>query len=138
MLTHEELKGAVHNTKRVDYGWLFGNRYPLLRKARFLKKGAEEDVFNKFCKANKNWIDDYGLFMALKVSYGYLPWTMWQDEDKDVTMARKSRKTHEKESGFWKWLQFEFFTQWQALKKYANDKGIVIIGDMPIYKSIKK
>lgn len=83
-------------------GWCFGNRYPILRKAyaRFLKKGVEEDAFNKFCKANKNWIVDYGLFMALKVSYGYLPWTMWQDEDKDVTRARKSRKTHEKESGF--------------------------------------
>ena len=135
LLTSKDLKDNTHNTKYVDYGWLFENRYPTLRKAyaRFVKKGDEVNHFDKFVKSNKKWIEDYALFMALKVHYGYCPWTMWADEHKDVERARKQQKSFANECGFWKWVQFEFFTQWQALKQYANKKGIVIIGDMPIY-----
>ena len=135
LLTQKDLAESKHNTKRVDYGWLFFNRYPTLRKAyaRFVKKGDEAVEYNRFARANKSWIEDYALFMALKVNNGYTPWTMWQDEHKDVNKARKLAKSMAEECGFWKWVQFEFFTQWNALKRYAKQKGIVIVGDMPIY-----
>ena len=136
LLTLKELKENIHNTKRVDYGWLFCNRYNVLRKAyaRFLKKGGEEDVaYTKFVRKNKSWIEDYSLFMALKVHYNYCSWNNWADEHKDVNRARKQKAAFADECGFWKWIQFEFDSEWQALRKYCHKKGIVIIGDMPIY-----
>lgn len=136
LLTHNELNESKHNTKRVDYGWLFCNRYNTLRKAyaRFLnKKGEESADYIKFARASKSWLEDYALFMALKVKYNYCAWNSWADEHKDVVRARKQKDQFADECGFWKWVQFEFDSQWQALKKYANKKGIVIIGDMPIY-----
>ena len=135
-LSTRDLKEHCHNTDRVDYGWLFSTRYTVLRKAydRFLRKnGIMAQEYQTFEKSNKGWLQDYALFMALKVHYDYCPWTMWKDEHKDVERARKQSKPFDKECGFWKWLQFEFFSQWQALKKYAKSKGVVIIGDMPIY-----
>ena len=112
LLTQKDLAESKHNTKRVDYGWLFCNRYPTLRKAyaRFVKKGDEVAEYNRFARANKSWIEDYALFMALKVANGYMPWTMWQEEHKDVTKARKLARSMAEECGFWKWVQFEFFT----------------------------
>jgi 4-alpha-glucanotransferase len=124
-LSTRDLKEHCHKTDRVDYGWLFSTRYTVLRKAydRFLRKnGIMAQEYLTFEKSNKGWLQDYALFMALKVHYDYCPWTMWKDEHKDVERARKQSKPFEKECGFWKWLQFEFFSQWQALKKYAKSK----------------
>ena len=136
LLTKKELNENKHDTKRVDYGWLFGARYATLRKAysRFVKKGGEDSPeYKKFARANKKWLDDYALFMALKVHYNYIAWNNWADEHKDVHKARKHRDEFCLESGFWKWVQFEFDAEWQALRKFCHKKGITIIGDMPIY-----
>lgn len=135
LLTTAELKESTHNTKGVDYGWLFENRYATLRKAyqRFTEKGVDSAEYKKFARANKSWLEDYALFMAIKVSHDHKPWTMWEEKYQDVNTARRCFKEFEAECGFWMWVQFEFFTEWQALKTYANNKGVVIMGDMPIY-----
>ena len=136
LVSKEDLKGNVHNTKKVDYGWLFNNRYPLLRKAYESFKALsldKSDEYRSFVKKNSSWLEDYSLFMALKVHYGYREWTAWNDEHKDVRLARLEQRKFESECGFWKWVQFEFDAQWKALVDYAHSKGIVIIGDMPIY-----
>ena len=136
LLTAKELKENRHDTKRVDYGWLFCHRYDVLRKAyaRFLKKGgADGNSYTVFVRRNKRWLEDYALFMALKVHYGYCAWTCWADEHKDVNKARKHAQGFANECGFWRWVQFEFDAQWQTLRRYCKKKGVVIIGDMPIY-----
>ncbi|MBQ9070219.1 MAG: 4-alpha-glucanotransferase [Clostridia bacterium] len=136
LLTKDDLKESKRNTKRVDYGDLFVNRYPVLRKAyaEFLKKnGKGRPDFKSFIKKNVSWLPDYSLFMALKVHYNYSSWTSWSDEHKNVNKARLCKNEFSKEIGFWSWVQYEFYVEWQALLKYAHSKGIVIIGDMPIY-----
>lgn len=131
LLTEKELEESRHDTDRVDYGWLFESRYPLLRKAfsRFCPNGE----FRTFCEAQSAWLSDYALFMALKVHYGYRPWTTWKAEHKDIEKARMLAGQFREEMGFWRWVQYEFRNQWEKLHTYAHKKGIFIIGDMPIY-----
>lgn len=131
LLTDQELEENKHDTARVDYGWLFETRYPLLRKAfsRF-RKNAD---FLAFCEKEGQWLSDYALFMALKVHYGHRPWPAWEKEHKDIAIARAHAREFAEEMDFWCWTQYEFRTQWQKLHNYARKKGISIIGDMPIY-----
>ena len=136
LITKEELKENKHDTKRVDYGWLFNTRYNVLRLAhtRFVESGEHKSsAYKTYLRRNSSWLADYSLFMALKVHYGFCTWTGWADEHKDVTKARERRPEFEEECSFWEWIQFEFDTQWQALLLYAHSKSIVVIGDLPIY-----
>ena len=136
LLTKEELSENKNTSKRIDYGWLFNTRYIALRKAhaRFLGKGEDKSpAYKSYLRANRHWLPDYSLFMALKVHYNYCAWTLWSDEHKDVRLARERRGDFTCECSFWEWVQFEFDAQWQALRTYAHSKGILIIGDMPIY-----
>ena len=131
LLTKEELKSAEHNTERVDYGFLFETRYCVLRKAysRFKKDRA----FAAFCKKNADWIDDYALFMAIKEELGYSAWYTWADELRNYKKAKTHMSEYEEKAGFYRWLQYEFFAEWQELLSYAHSKKIFVIGDMPIY-----
>ena len=131
LLTKIDLKNARDTSVWVNYGKLFDNRFALLRKA--YSRFQPDEQFKSFCKKNKSWLDDYALFMALKVKYNHSHWTSWSDVDKDVAQARKTASQHKAEMDFWKWIQFAFRQQWDNLKDYAHQKGIVIIGDMPIY-----
>lgn len=123
------------NPKYVDYGIMYESRYALLRKAyaRFIKK--EPLDFEKFCENEKQWLDDYALFMALKDANGGQAWSNW---DKSLRLREKKamEEATEKYSEairFYKMLQYLFYQQWNALKAYANEAGIEIIGDVPIY-----
>lgn len=131
LLTEQELESARHDTARVDYGWLFETRYPLLRKA--YSRFQEWEQLHTFREKQGQWLEDYALFMALKVHYGYRPWTQWAQEHKDIVAARTHAGEFQKEMDFWCWVQYAFYTQWEKLHDYARKNGIVIIGDMPIY-----
>ena len=131
LLTERELEENRHDTDRVDYGWLFESRYPLLRKA--FSRFGQDEAFYTFCETQGQWLFDYALFMALKVHYGYRPWTTWAKKHKDITIARTHAEQFRQEMDFWCWVEYEFRTQWKSLHDYAQSKGISIIGDMPIY-----
>lgn len=131
LLTKEELKSYEHEQGRIDYGWLFNTRYELLRKAH--SRFAPDDEYDEFCKKAATWLDDYALFMSLKVHYNYSQWTLWSDEHKNIVNARAYRGEFESEMNFWKWLQFEFMREWRSVVDYAHSKDITIIGDVPIY-----
>lgn len=122
---------------KVDYGLLYKTRYPVLRKAcqRLLAQGRED--FFHFCEAEKNWLEDYALFMALKDRHGGASWFEWEPELRlrKGPALEKAKKELAEETDFWKAVQYLFFRQWKALKEYANAKGIGIIGDLPIYVS---
>ena len=136
LLTKSELKENKHDTKRVDYGWLFNTRYNVLRLAhsRFIESGENKSpAYKSYLRKNAAWLPDYSLFMALKVRYNFCSWTQWNDEHKDVVKARELSMEFKDECSFWEWIQFEFDVQWQALLLYAHSKGILVIGDMPIY-----
>ena len=131
LLTEEETAGVKNDSVRVDYGWLFNTRYDLLRKA--YARFTPDRSFAAFCRKNAAWLDDYALFMALKVHYGYRPWTTWEPCHRNVHEARAQMDAFAGECGFWKWIQYTFMKQWRAVCDYAHEKGILIIGDMPIY-----
>ncbi len=131
LLTSDELKEAEHDSDEVDYGWLFVNRYDILRKA--YARFVATDDYNKFLNDNSRWLDDYALFMALKVKFGYAPWFSWESEYKYYDKAKKHIRDFEEECGFWKFVQFKFFKQWGKVREYAEKNAVRIIGDMPIY-----
>ena len=123
------------NPKYVDYGIMYESRYALLRKvyARFTKKEPQD--FEKFCENEKQWLDDYALFMALKDANDGQAWSKW---DKDLRLRKKeamesAKEQYAEEIRFYKMLQYLFYKQWNELKAYANEEGIEIIGDVPIY-----
>lgn len=128
------------NQTKVDYEFLYNTRYILFEKAynNFLKGISSEDISSEYLSFKDNnsfWLDDYALFMALKYKHNGLPWNMWQEEYKkhNLNALKDFQENNEKEVDFWKFLQYEFYTQWQNLKKYASDNNIKIIGDVPIY-----
>ena len=131
LLTKGDLAELKIGEGRIDYGRLFYTRYPVLRRA-YARFAASEDYFT-FCRKNASWLEDYALFMALKVHNEYRPWTEWRDDQRDVKVARENARDYEAEMDFWRWVQYEFMKEWQAVRHYAHQKGISIIGDMPIY-----
>lgn len=124
--------------ERVNYGALYEKRYPLLRIAaqRFLEKSPES--YGHFCAANAYWLENHALFMALKNHHAGAPWHSWKyplKERQSEALADFSRE-HAQAVAVEKAVQYLFFEQWGRLKDYANEKGISIIGDMPIYVSL--
>lgn len=123
---------------KVNYGVLYQKRYPILRKAaeKFLEAPTEE--YYRFCEENEYWLSDFALFMALKEVHGGKPWSEWNAgyRNRDQEALDQAKIKYEKEILYWKVYQFFFFKQWWALKKYANERGIEIIGDLPIYVSL--
>ena len=131
LLKKAELAEQKAPVGRVDYGRLFNTRYPVLRLAH--SRFCPDEDYRKFVADNAGWLENYALFMALKVHYGFSQWTNWAEEHKDYRKAVLLKDEFTAEMDFWRWCQFVFFTQWKALAAYAHEKGILIIGDMPIY-----
>lgn len=131
LLTRKELAEHQRKAPRVDYGWLFENRYRLLRLA--YSRFAPDRAYRAFVKKNETWLESYALFMALKERYGYRPWTLWAQEHRSYAQAISQKAEFEPQLGFWRWCQYEFAVQWDSLRRYAHQKGISIIGDLPIY-----
>ncbi len=120
----------------VDYAHIYENRFTVLRKAytSFMKKGNVA-AFREFCENEKSWLDEYALFMTLKDAHNGKSWREWTKPfyEREASALEKFAKEYEEEIGFWKYLQYEFDRQWNNLKNYANERGIKIIGDLPIY-----
>ena len=124
------------NTAKIDYEKLYTNRYPLLQKA--FERFKRDDSYETFIKENDYWLNDYALFMAIKSSCGGDAWYTWSKEliSKDLDAICKAHHDYIDDVNFHKFLQFEFYKQWNSLKQYANENNIKIIGDIPIYVAL--
>ena len=131
LLTKEELEEQKDSSDKIDYGRLFCVRYKALRSAHI--RFAPDKDYRAFVKKNASWLEDYALFMALKVHYNYSKWTDWAEEHRNYRLAMKHSAGFESEMSFWRWVQYEFASQWKGIVLHAHEKGIMIIGDMPIY-----
>ena len=135
LLKREELERISWEPtpNRVDFGLQYTRRYPILRTAheRFVP-GEEYEVF---CQENAFWLNNYALFMAIKDNLGGAPWLTWPEGLKTCRpeALEEQRQKLGKNLDFYRFLQYQFFRQWKALRRYANGKGIRIIGDIPIY-----
>ena len=133
------------NAEQINYGELIEFKTGLLKLAysRFhdesLSDGIHDDPemkqsYDNFCETS-GWLEDYALFMAGKDYHQGMPWYMWEDNLKKPTKKQKETwaKKLDTEMGYYKFIQFLFYYEWTTLKKYANDKGISIVGDIPIF-----
>ncbi len=121
------------NDNKTDYGLLYNNRLNVLRKA-YSRFGGNPD-FDRFCADNSNWLPDFALFMALKAKTGGKPWYQWENglKYRNPEALWNARNELAEEIRFYSFVQFKFYQQWYWLRTYANNNGIKIIGDVPIY-----
>ena len=119
---------------RIDYGALYHYRLPLLEKAYQRGKELRKAEFAAFRAANP-WVEDYALFMALKRKFNMLPWNQWPEEiaARDRRALTRCRKELKEEISCFAFTQYLFSEQWDRFFAYAREKGIRIIGDIPIY-----
>lgn len=122
---------------RVDYESAVRYKEKLLVRAydRFKRSAKTDYEYEKFLSQNSHWLDDFALFMALKANFQGRMWSEWPGElrDRQPEAIRSARKNFDEKIKMAKFLQFAFFTQWTALRQYCNERGIQIIGDIPIY-----
>ncbi len=120
--------------RRVNYGLQFFNKIELLRKA-FLRFDKTTDEFTTFC--GKGEYNDFSVFMALKRKFNYKLWSEWDEPYRtyDEKTVEKFIEENRSEYEFWQFTQFVFLKQWNALKDYAHEKGIKIMGEIPLYLS---
>lgn len=124
---------------QVDFDQVRDFKMPLLQKSAtvFTTEATPEqqEKFQEFCSQQAYWLDDYSFFMALKDAHQGAGWHTWEPEisRRHPQALAEWKERLSQEIFFHQYLQFQFFQQWSALKTYANDHGIQIFGDLPIY-----
>lgn len=119
----------------VDYATVVAAKTALLKKAFLYARPKVESELLRFREENF-WAADYALFSAVKEYFGLISWMEWPDEKlrmRDEETLRRYEALLQNEIDYYIFIQWVFFKQWFALKKYANKKGVSIFGDMPIY-----
>ena len=141
-ITERECEEASRGTgtSQVAYGLLFRNRLGLLEKVytRCQEKLERDSDFQNFQKENDFWLPEYGLFMAVKEKFNHQGYRDWKDEAirrHEEKACQQYREELQSRVTFYCFLQWVFNRQWKELKDYANQRGIQIIGDIPIYVS---
>ena len=142
LLTSQEARAEeeADTPGTINYGRLYKERYALLSKATDRMKvssKARVDAFLEFQRQNEHWLSEYALFMAIKeensgISFKEWPKPLRERHTQDIEEAKHRLK---EDIYFWSALQYLFYEQWSSLKKYADEKGVGIIGDIPIYVS---
>lgn len=126
-------------TAEVDFDAVLSDRLPALRRGYegFLQLGSEADRSDlvAFCEREAMWLDDYVLFRALKDRFGDVPWNEWPA---DIRSRRPEALAAQRleifgDVEFYSWVQYVFDLQWRTLKAAAADRGILLIGDLPIF-----
>jgi 4-alpha-glucanotransferase len=123
----------------IDYGAVIAFRFAMLRKAasRFFASlaGTRMAEYEAFRAGNAAWLADYALFMAAKDAHGGIAWTGWEPAlaAREPEALQRWRERLSAEIAAYEFWQFEFFTQWGALRAACNARGIRIMGDVPIY-----
>ena len=140
LLTKEEIDACYwfDSEEEVKYDAVYYYRFPLLKKAYERSRHGETEEYRAFCAKNSHWLDDYALYMALKGHFGNKEWMKWEEPIRlrKPEAVKRYEELLREEIGYWKFLQFKFYEQWEQLKNYVNGLGISIIGDIPIYVAL--
>lgn len=136
-LTKEACEASDYgdNESYIDYGRIYNSRFVLLKQAFLNSDILSDEKFTEFCKANQHWLPDYALYMALKNQNDGKSWIEWEEESRlrKPEAVECYKRELEEECNFYEFLQYEFHEQWTKVKEYAHEKGIQIVGDVPIY-----
>lgn len=141
LLTAEEIESVYwgDTLERVDYGALYNGRFTLLKKAYERGRAKNREDQDAFQSENSDWLPDYALFMALKRHFDMRSWTDWPDRDarlRKPEALKKYREELKEDIELFTYIQFLFFKQWTKVRRYAHEKGVGIIGDIPIYVAL--
>lgn len=120
--------------RRVDYARIYTYCFHVLRTA-FSRFKQTDEGYQAFCKTQASWLPEYALFMALKDAHHGKPWDQWEQPlaMREEEALEQAREEYAEDIAFYSVLQYWFYQQWDALKAYCNQKGISIVGDIPIY-----
>ena len=141
LLSEEDLRDVFFgdNEEYIDYGAIYNQKYPLLRKAYENFKSSDNHEMREnlehFKRENASWLNDYSLYISLKNHFNGLPWNEWAHDIKNREHGAMEHYKNElaDDVEYHNFIQFLFFKQWGDVKRYANENGIKIIGDIPIF-----
>lgn len=141
LLSEEDLRDVFFgdNEEYIDYGAIYNQKYPLLRKAYENFKSSDNHEMREnlehFKRENASWLNDYSLYISLKNHFNGLPWNEWAHDIKNREHEAMEHYKNElaDDVEYHNFIQFLFFKQWGDVKRYANENGIKIIGDIPIF-----
>ena len=141
LLSEEDLRDVFFgdNEEYIDYGAVYNQKYPLLRKAYENFKSSDNHELREnlehFKRENASWLNDYSLYISLKNHFNGLPWNEWAHDIKNREHGAMEHYRNElaDDIEYHNFIQFLFFKQWGDVKRYANENGIKIIGDIPIF-----
>lgn len=142
LLKERDFEGApAFGDGHVDYAAVMAFKLPMLKRAyRRFSRAPEKDrtEFREFCRAKASWLNDFALFMALKERFHLKPWFKWRMDlrMRETTSLRSAAERMYRAIDYHKFVQYLFFRQWLELKQYANNRGIRIVGDMPLYVAL--
>ncbi len=122
----------------VDYDKVIPGKKKILKSAYLKAYGSVKEEVSDFAENNISWIYDYALYMALKEHFGGLPWYEWEEDIRlrEQEAVEKYRSELKDSINYHIYVQYLFFKQWDKLKKYAEDKDVKFIGDIPIYAAM--
>jgi len=142
-LSHDDLRNVPDfPIDRVDYGRVIPYKNDLLNRTfanfRAHAPRTQHEAFERFCRAHAAWLDDVALFTALKETHDWRAWHAWEPDlvARKPAALERARQSLSDQVANQKYRQWQFFEQWLALKQYANERGIRIIGDAPIYVAL--
>ena len=141
LLSEEDLRDVFFgdNEEYIDYGAIYNQKYPLLRRAYENFKSSDNHEMREnlehFKRENASWLNDYSLYISLKNHFNGLPWNEWAHDIKNREHGAMEHYKNElaDDIEYHNFIQFLFFKQWGDVKRYANENGIKIIGDIPIF-----
>jgi 4-alpha-glucanotransferase len=127
------------NELQLRFAAVYPWRIDRLHKAAQVFKASasrtDRDDFEAFCASHASWLQDYALFMSLAESLGWKDWCDWDPAlaKREPQALRQAALTHASAIHFWQFCQWCFFRQWKRLRTYANERGVRIVGDAPIF-----
>lgn len=140
LLTKEYVESFRWNMEEqyVDYGLIYHSRFTVLKEAYKNSNHKNTDEYKQFLKENEFWLDGYCLYSACKKKFDYMSWQEWDEDIKyrESAALEKYNTDLADDIDFYRFIQYKFSQQWNQLKEYANEKGIEIIGDIPLYVAL--
>ncbi len=117
----------------VDFGRIYENRQKMLKLA--YRQFSQKEALDAFCQENSYWLSDFALYLALKDEHSGAPWYLWESplKRRDPDTLWNARRRLQEPIRFHCFVQYLFDKQWKALRRYAHENGVQIIGDVPIY-----
>ena len=143
LILEEDLKDVPEfDERKVNYGAVLAWKTTIFEKAYEAFQVSEDaellKAYREFTRDHAFWLNDYAFYMAVRADNDHKGWLEWDEELQSPTQAvrRRVEKELKENIGYQKFTQFLFYQQWGQLKEYANEKGISIVGDMPIFVSL--